>query len=116
MKITIAETNEVKTLVLPCPKTGIDCAADFINGRDITIIEDDCGDSIQTMTADAFAWWSDIITKQVAVDQRVMELAEDHGYNEVMAVVYEVAGQYDLEDEARNINAALDREFGAQAA
>lgn len=116
MKLFIIETGETKTLTLPCPKTGCCYAADFIQGHDITTVENEDGDDVQAMTAEAFAWLANVIAKQAVLDQRIADLVEEHGSEAVYAVVHRIAaGYYDLENEADMINSALDSEFGAQA-
>lgn len=111
MQIFIAETLEAKTLALPCPKSGCDYAADFINGRDIVVVQDADGNDMQAMSAEAFAWWENVVTLQAALDDRIESLSIDFDRDDVMSIVNQYAGQYDLADQYAYINQALDYAF-----
>ncbi len=101
-QITIKETGEVKELRLIDPATGVNWVADFIDGRNIERGED--GESI--MTADDYAWWSEVIAAHQAIENRKHELRE-RGID-VDAALTEADIQCDLEDEAALVNALLD--------
>lgn len=112
MQVKIIETDEVKTLTLRLPDSGVDFVQDFIgNGggfenKDFTHETDD----VFKATAQAYKWWNKVISDQQELVDRIGQLKEEHG-SEVVNEVLESVGGHDLEDDAAVVNAALDEAF-----
>jgi hypothetical protein len=110
MKILIKETREVKTLSLISPKTNIDYVADFIGnhgGFCIDIFDYDDYHDIYHCDQDTFDWWEKVINNQQDLDNRILLLTDQFGYERVVEAINN-AHDSDLEHHAYYMNKALD--------
>ena len=110
MKIIIIETRSTETLSLIDRKTGEDYIADFVAGYD-DISQDEEGQLV-CETHYAFDWWKKVIEDRQELEDRLDDMREKYGREAVYKVIEDFP-QVDLEDEAREFNAALD-EFEAE--
>lgn len=113
MKVMIKETGILEELHLVDDATGADSAVDVIgNYGGLTdgqfVYDDDAG--IYRCSQDTFEWWSRVLHEQQELEDRLAELRKEHGSERVQEVL-EVVGDYDLEDMAAAVNAALDEAF-----
>ncbi len=79
LNVLIKETNEVKTLSIIDPKTGIDYIGDFIGntgafGREFEKIEHDEAE-YQTSEGD-FEWWENVVETAQEADNWIFENSE----------------------------------------
>lgn len=112
MNILIEKTQKIETLSLIDPKTGIDYIADFI-GQYIDTMDEFCWDdenNAYICTKESFLWWSKVVADNQALEYRIHYLKEKHGYEAVETVINN-AGSVDLDDQANNLNDALDSAF-----
>ncbi|AKG37826.1 hypothetical protein VK70_17120 [Paenibacillus durus ATCC 35681] len=117
MKITIKETGKSEALSIIDENTGVDFIQDFIGNYGALsdgqfTFDEETGTYIADQ--DTFDWWDKVVTDQTALEARIAELKEEHGYEAVDEVVNE-ATSVDLEDLAAAVNKALDEEFGEPA-
>lgn len=112
MKVMIKETGKLEELNLVDDATGVDSAIDVIGnhgGLDGQFVyDDDAG--IYHCSQDTFDWWSRVLHEQQELEDRLAELRKEHGAERVQEVL-EAVGDYDLEDMAAEVNAALDEAF-----
>ena len=114
MKLFIKETGAIETLAIIDPKTGCDYIFDFVGNtgafdREFEKTDDENAD-FAISQAD-YDWWTKVVTDNQALEYRIAELVEEHGYGRVMDVVARTGS--DLEDYAAAANAMLDEEFGS---
>lgn len=117
LKVQITGTKEIRELSMIDPSTGADYVQDFIGNYDALadgqFIWDEEAGAYQA-EQDTFDWWSEVISAQNALAERIAELKKEQGSDEVEAVVA-AASEVDLEDHAAAVNKALDEEFGVPA-
>lgn len=115
MKIIINETGKIETLSIIDPDTGVNYISDFIgNTGDLgtQFIYDD-NRNVWTCDQETFDWWSDVVTKEQALGNRIHDLCATHDRGLVHEVVRDSSGKVDLEINAAVVNTALDEAFGA---
>jgi hypothetical protein len=114
MQVRIIETNQVESLSIIDLATGCDYVADYIGNMgafsDGQFSRAD--DDVMECSQDTYNWWADQIARQSAVDQRIADLAEEHGSDRVYKTLADV-GSVDFGDQPEAIQQALDDEFGA---
>lgn len=91
MEIKIKETGELVSLTLMYPGTQVDYIGDFIGNedglgnKDYQIKYDRCNDT-HSANQDTVDWWINVIQDQNKLNDRIFELEELHGYEEVRKV------------------------------
>lgn len=112
MRVQIKETNEIKELSIT-GINGVNYVRDFIGNygafADQFLLNEENGTFIATQ--EDYDWWVKVLADQQALSERIADLKEVHGADAVDEIVNEASGG-DLEDEARNVNYALDEAFG----
>jgi hypothetical protein len=109
MNVIINGTNANVTLSLT-DANGIDWTADFIGNYDGAFTYDqDAG--VYRADAEEVAWWSRVIDRQQALDDRIAELKAEYGYDAVMDALAGVDNN-DLDDYITEADAALTEAFG----
>lgn len=108
MNITIIETGENATLSITDPKSGCDWTNDLLGNHDALPDYDDDTDS-HHMTQDDYNWWSDLIERYQAADDRYHELLHDLN-NEDYEIMQETAQNIsaDLENYPESLQAVCD--------
>jgi hypothetical protein len=97
MKVTIIETNESKTLNITDPKSGMDWTNDLLGNHGALPEYSDDTDSYR-MSRDDYEWWSDLIDRYQAADDRYYELRQSLPGDEAEA----------LQNAAQGINCDLE--------
>lgn len=117
MQIIINETNAHETLTMNHPGTDVDCVTDFVgnNGAlaDGQFVRDDDADAYRC-DQETYEWWARVISEHEALEERIYELRDEHGWDAVQDAIGNAA-DCDLEDIPANVNAALDEAFGEEA-
>ena len=117
MDIIIKETAAVETLSIIDPDSGIDYISDFVGnagGFADGQFEWDEELGAYVCAQDRFDWWDAVVAANQALEDRIHDLVQEHGAEKVYAAIHD-AGSVDLEDNAANVNQALDEAFGAAA-
>lgn len=112
MKVTIRETGKMEQLQLLDNETGTDCTIDIIGnygGLDGQFVFDE-ESNVYHCDQDTFVWWDRVLHEQQELNDRIAELKKEYGSQPVQEVL-EAVGDFDLEDQANEINAALDEAF-----
>lgn len=114
MNIVINGTEKVETLSI-IDSNGIDFTDDLIGNYGA--LSDgqftyDADADVYRCDQDTFDWWATVLAAEQELDDRIADLAEEHGSDAVYNAIG-TAGDCDLEDQAAAINAALDEAFGA---
>ena len=115
IKVKIRETGLIETLQVVDAK-GTDFTADMIGNHggfspeQFALIEDT---GVYEADRETYGWWAKVLADIGALEVRLAELYEDHGYEAVNEAVL-AAGHVDLEDHAANLNRELDEAFGAR--
>ena len=105
MQIKIAETDEIKTLSLIAPDTGVDWVRDFVASSDYYDDDDEC----YIMDEDTYDWWDDIIDRQQDNDNRKYRLVCDGAdVDELDDYIAAAVGGGDMEDVVARTASALD--------
>lgn len=113
MKLYIKETGKIETLSIIDPKTGCDYIFDFVGNTgafDREFKKTDNENVDFAISQADYNWWEKVVADNQALENRIAELAAEHGYGRVMDAV--TSTNSDLEDYAATANAALDEEFG----
>lgn len=113
MKIVIRETGNLEQLELVDSATGINWAIDLIGNYGGLIdgqFEHDSEDDVYHCTQDTFEWWSRVLHAQQELEDRLVELRNAYGSERIQEVL-ETVGDFDLEDQAAQVNAVLDEAF-----
>lgn len=114
MKIIIKETNAQESLEIIDPRTGINWIQDFIGNTgaltDGKFVLDEEQDAY-ICDQDTFDWWFKVVSENESLENRIYELTQEHGSDEVYSVIHN-AGSFELEDHAAGVNNALDEVFG----
>lgn len=116
MQVKIRETGKIATLSMIDPRTSTDCVVDFIGNYGALTdgqftYNDEQG--IYLCDQETFDWWQKVAADHQAMEERIKELTDVHGYDRVYTVV-DQAGQYDLDDMPAAIMAALDEAFSVK--
>lgn len=112
MKLFFKETGVIETLAIIDPRTGCDYIFDFVGNtgafaREFEKTDENADFAISQADYD---WWAKVVAENQALENRIAELAAEHGYDRVMDAVTSIS--CDLEDYAAAANAALDEEVG----
>lgn len=114
MKVRIKETGSLETLSIIDPASGCDYVADYIgntgalsDGQFARSGDDDVFECDQ----DTYDWWSAVLDRQAAVDERVESLKQEHGWERVYKALDGV-DSVDFGDQPAAVMAALYEEFG----
>lgn len=112
MKVQINGTDTKVTLSLT-DANGTDWTQDFIGNWGAMsdgqfTFDHEAG--IYRANEETVEWWSDIITKQQALDDRISSIKEEHG-SEAVNDALEGIDYNDLEDQISHMNKALDYSF-----
>ena len=112
MKLFFRETGAIETLAIIDPRTGCDYIFDFVGNtgaftREFEKTDENADFAISQADYD---WWAKVVADNQALENRIAELAAEHGYDRVMDAVTSIS--CDLADYAAAANAALDEEFG----
>lgn len=106
MNITIIETGNKETLSIIDPKSGMDWANDLLGNHNAAPEYDEATDSY-FMSQEDFCWWSDLINRYQAADDRFYEIAKNlapEDREELELLVQDV----DLENHPEALHAACD--------
>lgn len=112
MKVIIRETRKMEQLQMLDNETGTDCTIDIIGnygGLNGQFVYDEESD-VYHCNQDTFVWWERVLDEQQELNDRIAELKKEYGSERVQEVL-EAVGDFDLEDQANEINAALDETF-----
>ena len=115
MNIIIKETAAVETLSILAPDSGTDYIADFVGNAGGFVdgqFEWDEERDAYVCDRETFAWWADVVEANQALEDRIHALVQEYGAEKVYEAIHD-AGSVDLEDNAANVNQALDEAFGA---
>lgn len=109
MNVIINGTNASVTLSL-VDANGINWVRDFIGNYDGAFVYDAEVNAYRADEAEV-AWWSRVIERQQALDDRVVELTEAYGSEAVLEALAGV-DYNDLDDYITEADAALTEAFG----
>ena len=120
MLVKILGSNRIEELELTDSKTGCDWVNDLIGnhdgfGDDVSCqfrrTEDETYGVVFETDEANYDWWEACIANFQKKDYLASLYAEEHGWDAVNEVLYQV-GSYDLEDQANAEIAALEEKFG----
>lgn len=120
MLVKIIGSNRIEELKLIDSRNGCDWLEDLIGNHDgfgedelckFRAVEDEEYGLIYETDEYNFNWWENCISIIKEKDRIAEILAEEHGWDAVNEVIYQV-GSYDLEDQARMEISALFEKFG----
>lgn len=112
MEIRIAETNEIKDLDIIDPKSGVNWIADLMGNHGAlptSEVDDDGYDTgNKIMSQEDYEWWSDLVDRYQAADDRYHALRKSLDDDE--ALVFDAQNiNVDLEDYPGALNDVCDQ-------
>jgi len=111
VSIKITETGKIETLSLIDPKSGCDWISDMLGNHDALVFNDDgTGDASYIMTQSDYDWWSDLVERYQAADDRYHELLDDADDRDALLdAMSSEPGDYDLEHQPEIMQQVCDR-------
>ena len=93
MKLFFRETGVIETLAIIDPRTGCDYIFDFMGNtgaftREFEKTDENADFAISQADYD---WWAKVVADNQALENRIAELAAEHGYDRVMDVVISIS-------------------------
>jgi len=119
LKIKIKETGLIYDLSIIDPKTGVDWISDFIGNHDgfregeFEKPADTDANYDYEIDQGHFNWWETVINDNEALDYRIHDLNQEHGWETIQNIVWKAYDGADLEYQASMVNQVLD-EFEAE--
>ncbi len=109
MNVTIIETNEETILSIIDPKSGMDWTNDLLGNHGELPDYNDETDSYH-MDQESFDWWSDLIERYEAADNRLHELKQSLSWEETEEIeaILESVLSCDLEDKPEAMQQVCD--------
>jgi len=117
MDVIIKETGKVKELCMT-GRDGRDYTTDFIGNHGGFVngdfVEVDKEFDVYMCSQDTYDWWEEVISDNERLEERIEELEEKYGRDEVQRALDDLGNMsdVDLEGYARVVNNQLDEVFG----